>query len=300
LRKQKMQDPRYVVKGMGDEYFDYMNTYYSPYMEDVRSAFTGKEPEDRYADLPVKYPSALAQTESIEYKQGLTPFLENLYRTQGPKALEDFAEEQQLDLSQFALKGVPKMKQGGRIQFANGGRLSFAEGPIDPKKRATLKKIGIGGGIAGGLATGLINILDLFKGGAKTGVVATKAAQSEAEKLFFDLVNAVKNKGILKRLDDRFETKVGEIYEYKGVKVLEDGENIELRFETDKGAPAVVEYRKPGYEVDPEVGTSQQVPGEFIYEAQEIGRYGPDGDVDLDFVEEIVDPIENIKTIIDD
>ena len=31
-------------------------------------------------------------------------------------------------------------RYGGRIQFANGGRLSFAEGPEDPKKRATLKK----------------------------------------------------------------------------------------------------------------------------------------------------------------
>jgi hypothetical protein len=192
-------------------------------------------------------------------------------------------------------------KQGGRIQFANGGRLSFAEGPEDPKKRATLKKIGIGGGIAGGLATGLINILDLFKGGAKKGVVATKAAQSQAEKLFFDLVNAVKNKGIIDKLDRASDfSRGGAYYEYKGVKVLEDGENIELQFTTDKGAPAVVEYRKPSYDVDPEAGTSYKVPGEFTNEGQEIARFGKDGDVDIDFENEIIDPIENVKKIIDD
>ena len=305
LRKQKMQDPRFVVEGVGDPYFDYMNKYYSPYMEDVRSAFTGKDPRDRFADLPVSSPSALAQTELTEYKQGLAPFLENLYRTEGPKALEAFAEEQQIDLSQFPLKGVPpmkqEMKQGGRIQLANGGRLSFAEGPIDPKKRATLKKIGIGGGLTAAVGTGLINLLDLFKGGAKKGVVATKAAQSEAEKLFFDLVNAVKNKGIIDKLDRVSDfSRGGAYYEYKGVKVLEDGENIELQFTTDKGAPAVVEYRKPSYDVDPDAGTSYKVPGEFTNEGQEIARYGKDGDVDIDFENEIIDPIENVKKIIDD
>jgi len=300
LRKQKMQDPRYVVEGVGDPYFDYMNQYYSPYMEDVRSAFTGKDPRDRFADLPVSSPSALAQTESTEYKQGLAPFLENLYRTEGPKALEAFAEEQQLDLSQFALKGVPKMKQGGRIQLADGGRLSFAEGPEDPKKRATLKKIGIGGGLTAAVGTGLINLLDLFKGGAKTGVVATKAAESEAQKLFFDLVNAVKNKGVLKKLDQMTDySRGGAYYEYKGVKVLEDGENIELQFTTDKGAPAMVEYRKPGYDVDPEAGTSYKVPGEFTNEGQEVYKMGGDNYY-KDFEEEIIDPIDEVKKIIDD
>jgi hypothetical protein len=155
--------------------------------------------------------------------------------------------------------------------------------------------------IAGGLATGLINILDLFKGGAKKGVVATKAAQSQAEKLFFDLVNAVKNKGIIDKLDRASDfSRGGAYYEYKGVKVLEDGENIELQFTTDKGAPAVVEYRKPSYDVDPEAGTSYKVPGEFTNEGQEIARYGKDGDVDIDFENEIIDPIENVKKIIDD
>jgi len=193
---------------------------------------------------------------------------------------------------------LPAYANGGRINFSNGGRLSFAEGPEDPKKRATMKKLGIGAGITGGLMTGFINLLDLFKGGAKTGVVATKAAESEAQKIFFDLVNTVKNKGIIDKLDRMTDfSRGGAYYEYKGVKVLEDGENIELQFTTDKGAPAVVEYRKPGYEVDPEAGTSYKVPGEFTNEGQEIGRFGKDGDVDIDFEQEIIDPIEEVKKI---
>ena len=143
--------------------------------------------------------------------------------------------------------------------------------------------------------TGLLNLVDLIKGGKK-GVVATKAAESEAEKIFFDLVNTVKNKGILKRLDDTFETKVGELYEYKGVKILEDGENIEVRFETDRGAPAMVEYRKPNYEADPDDGTSTFVPGEFIGEGQEVYRIGGDNYY-KDFEEEIIDSIDDVKKI---
>jgi hypothetical protein len=62
--------------------------------------------------------------------------------------------------------------------------------------------MGIAGGIAGGLMTGLINVMDLFKGGAKKGVAATKAAESEAQKVFFDLVMQLKTKGIMNKLDD--------------------------------------------------------------------------------------------------
>jgi hypothetical protein len=226
----------------------------------------------RIADYPLQLQSQLA-----EYEKSQMPSEEEqeLMLQQRQETPLDFV----VPYDQIRYKGY---RYGGRIQFANGGRLSFAEGPEDPKKRATLKKIGIGGGIAGGLATGLINILDLFKGGAKTGVVATKAAQSQAEKLFFDLVNAVKNKGIIDKLDRASDfSRGGAYYEYKGVKVLEDGENIELQFTTDKGAPAVVEYRKPSYDVDPEAGTSYKVPGEFTNEGQEIGRMNKDGDVDI-------------------
>jgi hypothetical protein len=253
--------------------------------------------ELRIADFPPDIALGIPQYEKEQAYAGIKPYAMEY----GPKAAKEFFEAQGIDTEPY-LKGMQPLlykANGGRINLANGGRLTFAEGPEDPSKRKFLKNVGIGGGIAGGLMTGLINLMDLFKGGKK-GVVATKAAESEIEKVYLDLINVVKNKGILKRLDSDLETKVGEVYEYKGVKVLEDGENIELRFETDKGAPAVVEYRKPGYEVDPETGTSQQVPGEFIYEAQETARYGPGGDVDLDFVEEVIDPIDGVTEIADE
>jgi hypothetical protein len=254
--------------------------------------------EMRIGDYPPDVALGIPSYEKEQAYEGIRPYALKY----GPKAAKEFFEAQGIDTEPY-LKGMAPilyMKQGGRIQLANGGRLSFAEGPEDPKKRTTLKKIGIGGGIAGGLATGLINILDLFKGGAKTGVMATKAAESEAQKLFFDLVNAVKNKGILKKLDQMTDfSRGGAYYEYKGVKVLEDGENIELQFTTDKGAPAVVEYRKPGYDVDPEAGTSYKVPGEFTNEGQEVYKMGGDNYY-KDFEDEIIDPIDEVKKIIDD
>jgi len=253
--------------------------------------------ELKIGDFPPDIALGIPQYEKEQAYAGIKPYAMEY----GPKAAKEFFEAQGIDTEPYLKNMQPGlfMKEGGRINLASGGRLTFAEGPEDPSKRKTLKKIGIGGGIAGGLMTGLINLMDLFKGGKK-GVVATKAAESEIEKVYLDLINVVKNKGILKRLDSDLETKVGEVYEYKGVKVLEDGENIELRFQTDTGAPAVVEYRKPSYEVDPDAGTSQQVPGEFIYEAQETARYGPGGDVDMDFVEEVIDPIDGITEIADE
>ena len=299
LRKQKMKDPRYVVESMGDEYFDAMNKYYSPYMEDVRSAFTGKDPRDRYSELPISSPSALAQTEKIEYIQGMSPVLEKIYREQGPEEMKTFAEEQGIDLSMFpALKGVSKMEED-RINFANGGRLTFSDGsPKDPSKRSTLKKIGIGGGVAGGLATGLINLLDFFRGGSKV----TKAQEavrraSRAEEIFFDLVRNVKNKGVMREARFTGDEPGGVIYEHAGVKVIDDEPYIRAEFETDKGAPAVIEYRKPGYDVDPNTQTTIKDPGGFEYEGQEVGRIRPNGDVDIDFEEEIIDEITNVEKI---
>jgi hypothetical protein len=247
-----------------------------------------RHPDWAEANYGEDYMSALEQGQVRE----INKMMDDLPDVQERTLVDDIDDMNKANIDE--IMGRKKNAIGGRITFASGGRMSYAEGPEDPSKRKFLKNVGIGGGIAGGFMTGLLNLVDLLKGGQK-GVVATKAAESEAEKIFFDLVDVVKNKGILKRLDDPSEIKIGEIYEYKGVKVLEDGENIEVRFTTDKGAPAVVEYRKPGYEVDPDAGTSQQVPGEFIYEAQETARYGPDGDVEMDFVEEVIDPIENIK-----
>ena len=281
----------------GKSQYPLLPTFDIPALRAQATDYTGMDYLDRVSDMPTDVAAQVPEFEKAQIGRGVKEYAMKY----GPRAAKEFFEAQGIETQPY-LEGMQPglfMKEGGRINLANGGRLTFAEGPEDPSKRKFLKNVGIGGGIAGGLMTGLINLMDLFKGGKK-GVVATKAAESEIEKVYLDLINVVKNKGILKRLDSDLETKVGEVYEYKGVKVLEDGENIELRFETDQGAPAVVEYRKPGYEVDPETGTSQQVPGEFIYEAQEIGRYGPGGDVDLDYVEEIVDPIQNVTNMADE
>ena len=278
-----ISDPREFVEAQGDEMYPYMKEqgYLSKAVEDAFTGFTGKDILDRYSDVKIEDLDKLPQAEKEYAEKGLRELANRI----GPQAALKIAEEQGMDPS--VLSGMFPTGYLERQGFSDGGM----------SRRGFLKLLGALGTTIGAAKTGLLKLAGKETTKQVTEQVVTP---SNVEKIYLDLINVVKNKGILKRLDSDLETKVGEVYEYKGVKVLEDGENIELRFETDTGAPAVVEYRKPGYEVDPNAGTSQQVPGEFIYEAQEIGRYGPDGDVDLDFVEEIVDPIENIKTIIDD
>ena len=253
--------------------------------------------ELRIADLPLNIAEKVPT-----YEKSLMPSDEELeLRLRQNLGIADPKVEKQ-----YREMGFPQLvpflgyANGGRINFADGGRLSFAEGPEDPSKRKFLKKTAIGGGILGGITTGLVNIMDLFKGGAKEGIVAAKAAESEAQKIFFDLVSAVRNKGVLKQLDEASETSRGvTAYEYKGVKVAENETGISVEFTTDQGAPAVVEYKKPTYDVDPDTGTSFKVAGEFE-EGQQIGKYDYDGNVDLDFEGEIMDDIENVKKVIDD
>jgi hypothetical protein len=289
----------FLETGGGKSQYPLLTRFDIPALQAQATDYTGMDYLDRISEMPTGVAAQVPAFEKEQVGKGIKEYAMKY----GPRAAKEFYEAQGIDTQPYlsGMSPILYMKMGGRIQLADGGRLSFAEGPEDPKKRATLKKIGVGGGLTAAVATGLVNLLDLFKGGAKKGVVATKAAQSQAEKLFFDLVNAVKNKGIIDKLDRASDfSRGGAYYEYKGVKVLEDGENIELQFTTDKGAPAVVEYRKPSYDVDPEAGTSYKVPGEFTNEGQEIGRFGKDGDVDIDFENEIIDPIENVKKIIDD
>ena len=263
--------------------------------------------ELRIGDFSPKAGSEIPDYEKKQVDQGIKNYISQY----GAEAAREQFESQGIDIQPY-LKEIREsygnrlgidpvfMKDGGRINFADGGRLSFAEGPEDPSKRKFLKKTAIGGGILGGITTGLVNLMDLFKGGAKEGIVAAKAAESEAQKIFFDLVSAVRNKGVLKQLDEASETSRGvTAYEYKGVKVAEDELGISVEFTTDQGAPAVVEYKKPTYDVDPETGTSFKVAGEFE-EGQQVGRYGYDGNVDLDFEAEIMDDIEDVKKVIDD
>jgi len=299
----------------GKSKFPILPKFDLPALRAQATDYTGLDYLDRYSDLPIteERGNIAAQVPAYESQiqnQAIRDYINQI----GLEATKQQFEPQGFDVDAIAREmnyvepittpisfaspsiNIAQMKDGGRITFANGGRMSYAEGPEDPSKRKFLKNVGIGGGIAGGFMTGLLNLMDLFKGGQK-GVVATKAAETEAEKIFLDLVDVVKNKGVTNTLKDPDTLTIGNLFQYKGVKVFEDGDTITVRFETDKGAPAFVEYRKPGYEVDPEAGTSVKTPGEFTYEAQETARYGPDGDVEMDFVEEVIDPIENIKDI---
>ena len=121
---------------------------------------------------------------------------------------------------------------------------------------------------------------------------------TEAESLFFDLVRAVKEKGIMEDAMKSYEELPGLKYSHKDTEIIEDSETILARFKTDKGAPAEILYRKPYKDVDPDAQKIYDVPGEFEYEVQEVGRIRPDGDVDIDSEFEIIDSLENIKKLI--
>ena len=77
------------------------------------------------------------------------------------------------------------------------------------------------------------------------GAPVAEKAITEAEKIFFNLVDAVKNKGIMDKLDRVTGGRLsGAYHEYKGAEVLEDGGSITARFKTDTGAPAEIVYIK--------------------------------------------------------
>jgi hypothetical protein len=181
-------------------------------------------------------------------------------------------------------------------QFNQGGRVGFADGPPDPSKRKFVKTMA-------GLAS--LPIFGKFLKPAtkaiEAGAPVAEKAVTEAEKIFFNLVDAVKNKGIMDKLDRVTGGRLsGAYHEYKGAEVLEDGGSITARFKTDTGAPAEIVYIKPQKRIDPKTGKEVEYPGQFDYEAQEIGRMNPEGDVDIDAEFEIIDSLEDVKKLIDD
>jgi hypothetical protein len=181
-------------------------------------------------------------------------------------------------------------------QFNQGGRVGFADGPEDPGKRKFVK-------VMAGLAS--LPILGRFLKPATKAVEAAapvaEKAVTEAEKIFFNLVDAVKNKGIMDKLDRVTGGRLsGAYHKYKDAEVLEDAGSITARFKTDTGAPAEIVYIKPQKRIDPKTGKEVEYPGQFDYESQEIGRMNPEGDVDIDAEFEIIDSLEDVKKLIDD
>jgi hypothetical protein len=135
----------------------------------------------------------------------------------------------------------------------------------------------------------------------EAGAPVAEKAVTEAEKIFFNLVDAVKNKGIMDKLDRVTGGRLsGAYHKYKDAEVLEDAGSITARFKTDTGAPAEIVYIKPQKRIDPKTGKEVEYPGQFDYESQEIGRMNPEGDVDIDAEFEIIDSLEDVKKLIDD
>jgi len=183
----------------------------------------------------------------------------------------------------------------GIMGMANGGRIGFADG-FDPKRRKFFKTAA---GIASIPVFGRM-LKPVAKGIEAAGPAVEKVA-TEAEKIFFNLVDAVKSKGIMDKLDKVTGGRLsGAYHKYKDAEVLEDAGSITAKFKTDKGAPAEIVYVKPQKRIDPKTGREVEYPGEFDYEAQEIARINPEGDVDIDAEFEIIDSIEDVKKLIDD
>lgn len=184
----------------------------------------------------------------------------------------------------------PLMDEGGMVDISREG---FKDGSKPPKMdRRTFMKI------MGGIMS--LPVLGKFaKPITKAAPIVAKGA-TEAEKIFFNLVKAVKEKGYFEDAIKTYDELPGLKYTYGDAEVIEDSGSIIARFKTDKGAPAEIVYKKPYKDVDPEAGKVYDIPGEFDYEVQEVGRITPDGDVDIDTEFEIVDSIENVKKLIKD
>ena len=183
----------------------------------------------------------------------------------------------------------------GIMGMANGGRIGFADG-YDPKRRKFMKAAA---GIASIPVFGRM-LKPVVKGMEAAGPAVTQAA-TEAEKIFFKLVDAVKSKGIMDKLDRVTGGRLsGAYHKYKDAEVLEDAGSITAKFKTDTGAPAEIVYIKPQKGIDPKTGKEVEYPGQFDYEAQEVGRMNPEGDVDIDAEFEIIDSLEDVKKLIDD
>ena len=179
--------------------------------------------------------------------------------------------------------------------YAIGGRVGLKDGSKPPKMdRRTFMKI-----MGGIMSLPVVGRLKKPVKEAMTSPVVKKGI-TEAESLFFDLVRAVKQKGYFEDALKTYDELPGLKYTYGDAEVIEDSGTILARFKTDKGAPAEIVYRKPYKDVNPDTKKVYDIPGEFDYEAQEIARINPEGDVDIDAEFEIIDSLENVKKLIND
>ena len=194
-------------------------------------------------------------------------------------------EEQQRAIEEYAAEAYRGYAMGGRVGLKDGSK------PPKMDRRMFMK-------IMGGIMS--LPVIGRLKKPVKEAIESPVVQKgiTEAESLFFDLVRAVKEKGFFEDGLKTYDEIPGLKYTYNDAEVIEDSGTILARFKTDKGAPAEILYRKPYKDVDPEAGKVYDIPGEFEYEVQEVGRIRPDGDVDIDSEFEIIDSLENVKKLI--
>lgn len=129
---------------------------------------------------------------------------------------------------------------------------------------------------------------------AKKGIVAAgqAAKMTPTQSILPDLIATVMKKG--KEFDTGIPNSMGK--QYKGVRVYESPDEINVEFMTDKGNGAFASVKKADYVVDEKTGKATYVPPDYE-EGQQIYRaYGPD-DYSKDVEFEIMDSVSGIKKI---
>jgi hypothetical protein len=258
----------------------------------------------KFLNLGMKFPTALKYAriasplglaslgaEGIYYLYKKNKELEQLKETDPEKYAEMTKGRISDPMSEAEYDEIQDM---GREGAMGGGimRLGLKNGPDDPSKRKFIKGAI---GIASLLPFGIGKIAKKEPVQKAVTAVAEAAPQgwSWVKDNFWTVYNKVLNKGQLEEV-----TKKGiNVTDHKGIKVIEDQNQIRVRYQTDKGNTAETVYNKPTYEVDPETGKAIKVPGEFE-EYQDVYRMSSDGnDYYKDFEEEIVDSLDQVKDV---
>ena len=149
--------------------------------------------------------------------------------------------------------------------------------------------------LMGGLAS--IPVLGKFaKPAAKVAqvskVASTAGKLTETQSILPDLISVVMKKG--KEIDSGIPNAIAK--EYKGVRVYESPDEINVEFTTDKGSGAFASVKKADYVVDEKTGKSVYQPPDYEEGQQVYKAYGPnDYSKDIEF--EIMDSISDVKKI---
>jgi len=147
------------------------------------------------------------------------------------------------------------------------------------------------GGIASLPVIGQLGSAPKKVSAVKKGIESVEK-MTEAQSILPDLISVVMRKG--KEIDSSIPNAVAK--EYKGVRVYESPNEINVEFRTDTENPAFAKIEKADYIVDEKTGKSVYKPPEYEEGQQVYRAYGPD-DYSKDFEFEIIDSISDVKKI---